>query len=321
MDLLLKRPWFRRIWILQEIANARVAIVQCGKKSVSARTFAQVPSLLGLKPDPHCQAVLDIMPGFSRKESWWSSQRDLRTLLEKFRASEATDKRDMFYALFGISSDASQNDTLRPDYSKPLQQVIEDVALFLTSATNHDDSSYGGFIHWSLPEFFQKLDSLHSAVLGVAAKHGKEAIVKSLLETRGVKMDMMDMAGFAPLHKATLYGHEAVVRQLIKNGANVNLPDGKGYTPLSLAVSRGHQAILKLLLATDNINPNARDREGYTALSTAVWYGDEAVVELLLATDGIDLSHTVEQISKWPLIVAKSSIGRRVGIAAAQMRF
>jgi ankyrin repeat protein len=202
-----------------------------------------------------------------------------------------------------------------------LQQVIEDVALFLTSTTNHDDSSYSGFIHWSLPQFFQKLDSLESAVLRAAAEHGKEAAVKCLLETRGVKIDMMDMPGFAPLHKATLNGHEAVARQLIKNGANVNLPDATGHTPLSLAASKGHQAIVKLLLSTENINPNARDRQGYTALSTAVWYGDEAVVELLLATDGIDLSHTVEQISKWPIMVAKSSIGRRVGIAAAEKRF
>ncbi len=67
MEQILRRPWFRRIWILQEIANARVAIILCGKKSISSRIFAQVPSLIGLKPDPHCQAVLDIMPGLSRK--------------------------------------------------------------------------------------------------------------------------------------------------------------------------------------------------------------------------------------------------------------
>jgi hypothetical protein len=53
MELILERPWFRRIWILQEIANARVAIVHCGKKSVSARTFAQVPSIIGLEPKPY----------------------------------------------------------------------------------------------------------------------------------------------------------------------------------------------------------------------------------------------------------------------------
>lgn len=106
MQLLLSRPWFRRIWILQEIANTRVATVLCGKKSISASTFAQVPSLLGLQPEPHYQAVLDIMPGLSRQTPWWKDKRDLHTLLKKFRDSEATDKRDIVYALLGISSDA-----------------------------------------------------------------------------------------------------------------------------------------------------------------------------------------------------------------------
>lgn len=83
MDMMLKRSWFRRVWILQGIANARVAIVLCSKKSVSARTFAQAPSLLGLYLTSHCQAVLDVMPGFSRIESWWGKQRDLSHSVNK----------------------------------------------------------------------------------------------------------------------------------------------------------------------------------------------------------------------------------------------
>lgn len=124
MRLILSRPWFRRIWILQEIANARVATVLCGKKSISASTFAQVPGLLRLQPDPHCQAVLDIMPGVSRQTSWWKDKRDLYTLLRKFWKSEATDERDIVYALLGISSDTYIGKALLPDYEKPLSQVI-----------------------------------------------------------------------------------------------------------------------------------------------------------------------------------------------------
>ncbi|KAJ9633664.1 hypothetical protein H2199_009292 [Coniosporium tulheliwenetii] len=124
LEALLKRPWFRRIWVLQEVANARVAVVVCGKKSVSARIFALVPSILKVQPDRHCQAVLDIMPGLSRKESWWSQKRDLRTLLVKFSESEATDPRDMVYALLGISSDACASEVLQADYTKDLHQVL-----------------------------------------------------------------------------------------------------------------------------------------------------------------------------------------------------
>ncbi|KAF2177019.1 HET-domain-containing protein, partial [Zopfia rhizophila CBS 207.26] len=117
-ELLLERPWFQRVWILQEVANANAAVVCTGNRSVPARIFALTPWLTGVRPKPHCQAVLDIMPGRSRKDSWWSQKRDLYTLLVKFNGSKASDERDMIYALLGISSDARDNDSLRADYTK-----------------------------------------------------------------------------------------------------------------------------------------------------------------------------------------------------------
>jgi len=53
MELLLKRPWFKRVWILQEVANARAALVCSGTKSVTARIFALAPLLIGVQPEPH----------------------------------------------------------------------------------------------------------------------------------------------------------------------------------------------------------------------------------------------------------------------------
>ncbi len=117
LDSLLNRSWFRRVLSLQEVANARADIVACGTMSVSARIFTLIPSLVGINPDPHCQAVLDMMPGLSRKESWWSQMRDLRTLLLKFAKSEASDQRDIIYALLSISSDACAINFLQADYS------------------------------------------------------------------------------------------------------------------------------------------------------------------------------------------------------------
>ncbi|KAH8781826.1 heterokaryon incompatibility protein-domain-containing protein, partial [Hyaloscypha finlandica] len=131
LESLFKRPWFSRVWILQEVANARGAVVVCGVKSVSARTFAIVPSLIGVAPPPHCQSILDIMPGPLREESWWSQNQDLRTLLLKFGKTAASDPRDNIYALIGLSSDACDSDLLRADYSKSVQEVIQDVVLFL----------------------------------------------------------------------------------------------------------------------------------------------------------------------------------------------
>ncbi|PVH85940.1 HET-domain-containing protein, partial [Cadophora sp. DSE1049] len=123
---LLSQPWFQRIWVLQEIANARVATFLCGTTYVSSRIFSQSSSLLGLDIPLRCQAVFDIMPGFSRKESWWGQKRSLHTLLFKFRESLATDERDRIFALLGMSSDAFNSNIVTPDYTKSLEEVVKD---------------------------------------------------------------------------------------------------------------------------------------------------------------------------------------------------
>jgi hypothetical protein len=71
------------------------------------------------------------MPGRLREETWWSENRDLYNLLLKFSESKASDPRDKVYVLLGISSDACDTNSLRPDYTKGLQEVIRDTSLFL----------------------------------------------------------------------------------------------------------------------------------------------------------------------------------------------
>jgi hypothetical protein len=117
---LLRRNWFKRVWIIQEVASARVAEIACSSKSVSASIFALTPSLLEITLDPHCKPILDIMPGPLWNSSWWAKKQDLYTMLVKFRKSEATDPRDSIYALLGISSDACDTDFLKPNYEKDL---------------------------------------------------------------------------------------------------------------------------------------------------------------------------------------------------------
>ncbi|KAM7219817.1 Heterokaryon incompatibility protein (HET) domain containing protein [Rhypophila decipiens] len=110
MDLL-EWPWFRRVWIIQEVFNAKIATVGCGLNSLPTRTFVLIPKLLGLGT-----SVLEIMPGYLRQQSWHSQRPTLHTLLRKFASCEATDLRDKVYALVGISSDAGTDGKLQPDY-------------------------------------------------------------------------------------------------------------------------------------------------------------------------------------------------------------
>jgi hypothetical protein len=132
---LLNRQWFTRVWILQEVANAQKATVCCGIWSIPANVFAQAPSILGVEPESHCQAVLDIMPGTSRSGSWWGQERDLYALLCRFQASKATDERDKIYALLGLSSNLLDIGSIDIDYQQPTYKVIHKAITYLLQST------------------------------------------------------------------------------------------------------------------------------------------------------------------------------------------
>ncbi|KAI2472423.1 HET-domain-containing protein [Annulohypoxylon bovei var. microspora] len=126
---LMEQSWFRRVWILQEVGNARSAIVHCGKAFVSARVFAVTPRLLEIKPSSHCQAVFDLMPGPSRKPS--RLDRDLYSLLRKFSGAEAQEERDKVYALLGMCRNRKGKDDLIPNYLNPIGDVICDTISYI----------------------------------------------------------------------------------------------------------------------------------------------------------------------------------------------
>jgi hypothetical protein len=132
---LLDRPWFTRTWSLQEVANAKQADVCCGAWSVPAETFTLAPSLVEEVPPPHCQSVLDVMPGFSRAGSWWAQKRDLGTLLRKFQVSKTSDERDKIYALLGMSTDAQDLQNLAIDYQRPTHEVVHEAITYMLQST------------------------------------------------------------------------------------------------------------------------------------------------------------------------------------------
>lgn len=130
LEDLLNRSWFLRVWILQEVANAKNAIVCCGRKEIEASVFSIAPIIFDVSPSAHCQSVIDIMPGPWRKNSWWSKNPSLYTLLSKFGGAQATEPRDLIYALRGVSTD-KESPILTPDYNKSEERLVHDVVRFL----------------------------------------------------------------------------------------------------------------------------------------------------------------------------------------------
>jgi ankyrin repeat protein len=86
----------------------------------------------------------------------------------------------------------------------------------------------------------------------IASAHlGHVEVVRALIAAKA-PLDHVNNLGWTALIEAIVLGdggsrHVAIVRALIKAGANVNLPDSSGTTPLGLARRRGYAEIARIL--------------------------------------------------------------------------
>lgn len=162
LEEMLSRSWFRRVWVLQEVAHARRGLVQCGSKSVRASYLALASALMSVKVNSRCKAVLDIMPGISRDGSWWSKIPDLYTILRKFRDSEASDSRDRIYALLGLVPVQNLPGDICPDYTKSSAGLRRDLCQHLFSGLVDPTDSPED----SIETFLDNLQTFNDIALG-----------------------------------------------------------------------------------------------------------------------------------------------------------
>ncbi|TRX92057.1 hypothetical protein FHL15_007154 [Xylaria flabelliformis] len=124
LHLLLERPWFRRVWVLQEVASARRASLCCGRNSIPVQIFSAGISVLNAGLDRHSMAVLELMPTYSRKTLRKTRHRDLCQILVDFHRSEASEPRDKIFALLGLCADQSVWEAVVPDYTQTESALV-----------------------------------------------------------------------------------------------------------------------------------------------------------------------------------------------------
>jgi hypothetical protein len=114
------------------------------------------------------------------------------------------------------------------------------------------------------------------------ARGGNEAVVKLLLETGKVDIDIKDKDNRTPLLWAALGGHRDVVKQLLgTRQVEIDIKDKDGRTPLFWAAKKGHEVVVEHLLKTGKVDINAKDKDNQTSLSWAIRREHKAVVKLL----------------------------------------
>ncbi|KIW01633.1 uncharacterized protein PV09_06820 [Verruconis gallopava] len=157
---LLRRKWWRRVWVIQEFALARDVEFLCGRFSTSeARFSAALRSshslgLLGVLP---C-ALYDqpVMLHAVREEMQRNEKKPLFDLLRRFRRFQATDLRDKVFAICALANDVGENPSdlhIQIDYevkylelfkSISLQLAIRDMNLDFLTAAGYWLNSYAG---------------------------------------------------------------------------------------------------------------------------------------------------------------------------------
>ena len=93
-----------------------------------------------------------------------------------------------------------------------------------------------------------------------------------------------------PLQAASYEGHEAIVKLLLENEAEVNAKGGYYGNALQAASYKGNEAIVKMLLE-NGAEVNAEGGQYGNALQAASYKGNEAVVKMLVE-NGADIRKT-----------------------------
>ncbi|KAK4627319.1 Heterokaryon incompatibility protein 6, OR allele [Fulvia fulva] len=132
---LMQRPYWRRLWVMQEIAlSSSQPMVICGKKSISWYTLL---SALGTGESAHYAARLNRVRGATNRYAKQESAKTPNTqgrhiifLLSHSSGFKTTVPVDGVYALYGLLRVAGIAD-FKPDYTKSAAEVYKDTTAYV----------------------------------------------------------------------------------------------------------------------------------------------------------------------------------------------
>ena len=152
--LFFERPWFSRVWIVQEVALASKVLVYCGGWKLSWDDLFEALRICiherpGFLEDQHPKPgrrarAASYALGILRQtysNPYIHHRYDLLQLLELCSYAESTEPRDKLFALLSLASDAG-DPMLDPDYESPLEDVMLRYAQVFVERGNAMDLLY-----------------------------------------------------------------------------------------------------------------------------------------------------------------------------------
>lgn len=184
---ILSRPWFQRVWVIQEVLNARNAVLYCGSKAVSSDVFVRACEMLLHKDDHLRQGVLDFMPGH-RRDDRGTSKSSLYDLLLQFKHLEAADSRDRIFALLSMVDNRPSEKSISPDYSMSERDLIRVVIAKLCFC---ELSSVPTPPYDTIDELISNLNPIDNGLVGKILEVSQDIDLEALLQygSRYIRID------------------------------------------------------------------------------------------------------------------------------------
>lgn len=142
---LLHRPWFGRLWVVQEVVLAEHAVVFCGNRSLSwdvvEKVFGTLSAhgLLAFFPEKaktRSGQNITSMGLIRQRRTLPGKEPGLLDLVAMCRNVQCTDPRDRVYALLGLANDVSSQDLeVMPDYALTIEEVYKGFSIWNLSHT------------------------------------------------------------------------------------------------------------------------------------------------------------------------------------------
>ncbi|KAH7148148.1 heterokaryon incompatibility protein-domain-containing protein [Fusarium sp. MPI-SDFR-AT-0072] len=141
-----RRPWFERVWVIQEAVNASDLQVMCGQQSFewediayAARCIADSPMFATTDTARICQHIrfIDQCRQKFRQSRSDQEQPALLDLLYGSRRCDASDQRDKIYGLYPLIESLSKLPS--PDYTKPVDTIYRETAAHIIGRTGKLD--------------------------------------------------------------------------------------------------------------------------------------------------------------------------------------
>lgn len=139
------RPWFDRVWVLQEVALAARTVVACGKDTICWATLLDAVGILELHS--YSRGASDIIGpmlgapkvrrmgvGKQFKDRAYGNadpSYEFLTLMSQTIQLCASNHRDKIYGMMGLLAVGTQHEMMIPDYNKPVTKVYTEFAKFV----------------------------------------------------------------------------------------------------------------------------------------------------------------------------------------------